>query len=66
MPRVGAGPSALEPLDQDRVLAAVAEVGEQDGDRLAHDPATVGRHPVLAAERVSRALSSAMSSSAEM
>src|SRR3712207_4368897 len=36
-----------QPADQDRVLAALTEVGQQDGDRLAHDAAAVGGHAVL-------------------
>ena len=57
--------SAPQSLDEDRVLALLVEVGEEDGDRLADDPALVGGHAVLPAQGEPRA-SSAISSSAEM
>jgi hypothetical protein len=40
-----------QPPDEDRVLAVHLEVGQQDGDRLPDDPAAVGGHPVLPAQR---------------
>src|SRR3712207_6207882 len=42
--------SSLQAPDQDGVLAALVEVGEQDRDGLADDPAAVGGHAVLAAQ----------------
>src|SRR4051812_3642052 len=47
----GAGGSLpAQPMDENRVVAALAQVGEDDGDRLTDDPATVGRDPVLATQ----------------
>src|SRR5688572_26904395 len=46
-PMVGSAPQSL---DEDRVLASLVEVGEQDSDRLADDPAPVGGHAVLPAQ----------------
>ena len=45
-----------EPLHEDRVVAALGQVGQDHRDRLADDPAAVGGHTVLRAQREPRAL----------
>src|SRR4051794_7358338 len=40
-----------EPLHEDRVVAPLGQVGEDHRDRLADDPAAVGGHTVLRAQR---------------
>ena len=43
----GSAPTA-EPLDEDRSRTVRVEIGEDVRERLANDPTTVGRDPVLA------------------
>ena len=62
-PRCGSAPGwradplrLAEPADEDRALALGVQIGEHHGDRLAHDPAAVDDHPVVAAQRQPRPL----------